>query len=263
MKPILAILLLLIFFSADSQVTRYAGWETGDVFQGMFYPYKICTPYGATISDSFARVGTHSVRIECRADQADCGGNKRSQLFYPKGPMDSTTEWWAVSIYVPVDYAFDSLSESHMNLTNPAGPGSGIGSVWIKADKWFCAGSYDTVNRVIGANIVSYYQEIGPVAKGVWTDWVINAHWAFNGNGFIKYYKDGKLVYNITGTIANRDSNGGIQYPYGSFGTYKWPWHKPGNYNPSVRVLYFDEYRTGGVHSTLSDFVPDKKPVSY
>ncbi|MEN9569436.1 MAG: hypothetical protein RL172_667 [Bacteroidota bacterium] len=245
---------------AAAQIVADAGWEKGDLYQNVFSPFSVCTPHGATISNEHARKGKHAVRFELRATDTICGYSKRSEL-YIHTSASQELRWYAWSEYIPADYQTDKLNEVHFQLhhTSAAGGPPVIG-LWLSADKWKLVQTFDTIN-VFNKNRIIKQHELGPVAKGRWTDWVLYTNFSLDQKGRIKLWKNGKLVLDIKGANFNRE-NGVVQKnPYMKFGIYKWQWlSTPGPFNPAKRVVFFDEIKVGKEGCTLQEMQPGAKP---
>ncbi len=59
--------------------------------------------------------------------------------------------------------------------------------------------------------------DLGEYERGVWTDWVVHAKWSYGSDGFLKIWKDGKLVIDQNGPNAYNDASG----PFFKMGLYK------------------------------------------
>lgn len=257
MKKIINLLLLFIVtvLSSKAQIAVYAGWEEGDVFQNIFWKGSICTAYGASISDSFARKGTKSVRFELRATDTICGASKRAELYIPCSDSSQDIVWYAWSEYMPDNYAYDSHNELHFQLHDPTKFGPPLLGLWVTADRWKLVHTFDTADVEKRKPSIKQY-DLGPVTKGVWVDWVLYANFKLDENGKIKLWRNGELLLDMAGANFNREKGQPQKQPYVKFGIYKWPWKDyTGPFNPDRRVLYFDEFKTGKEGSTLDDFI--------
>ncbi|MGQ9370022.1 polysaccharide lyase [Azospirillum sp. ST 5-10] len=85
--------------------------------------------------------------------------------------------------------------------------------------------------------------DLGPIdgAIGAWTDWVWNVRWNHDGAGFLRLYRDGKLVADVKGANCFNDPAG----PYLKFGLYKYDWKRPASTGPASRTIYVDDLRVG------------------
>lgn len=217
-----------------------------------------------TRSNVYARKGNYSYksRITKNPSFDVLAGTHRSEMtFSTPGQEPIGWRWAAVSIYFPADFCID---QSPMSV-----------AFGMKADP----DDYPTPFRLdvrggrliaIRANIQSngtvngeVEKDLGPVVKGVWTDWVFHRNFEMNSSGYLELYRNGELVFSYNGPNwvhgAGRAPEGYIH-----MGLYKWPWLDPqGNgwgppaCNNPVEV-YYDEYRFGTDAATLQDFLIDQ-----
>lgn len=79
-------------------------------------------------------------------------------------------------------------------------------------------GRYDKVVRA----------ELGPIDGdlGRWVDWKVEVRWSYqeDGMGYLKLFKDGKLLIHDVGANCFNDLRGG---PYLKLGVYNWNWNHP------------------------------------
>jgi hypothetical protein len=92
---------------------------------------------------------------------------------------------------------------------------------------------------------------LGKAEMGKWYDFVVQAKWTWRGDGFVKIWLDGKLVY---------DHKGSSYFDYGPRTT--GPRWKAGAYGERAQAMvYVDEYRVGNDKATYADVDPaGKKP---
>lgn len=100
--------------------------------------------------------------------------------------------------------------------------------------------------------------DVGPVVKGQWEDWVMNRDFSSGANGFVRLYKNGKLVAEYIGPNWKVDGKHSVE-PYMQMGLYKWAFGN--NHNPKPNVdyveMYMDEVRFGNQNAKLEDFLLD------
>lgn len=103
--------------------------------------------------------------------------------------------------------------------------------------------------------------DVGPVVKDQWEDWVMNRDFTSSSSGFVRLYKNGKLVAEYIGPNWKDDGRHSKE-PYMQMGLYKWAFGN--NHNPTPNVsqveMYMDEVRFGGPNSTLQDFILNDVP---
>ncbi|WP_336514905.1 malectin domain-containing carbohydrate-binding protein [Pollutibacter soli] len=228
-----------------------------------------------TRTNVISRKGNYSylARITKNPDYDALAGTHRSEMtFSTPGQTPIGWRWAAVSIYLPNDFCID---QAPMSIAYD-----------VKADP----DNYNTPFRLdvrggriiaIRANIQSngtvngeIEKDLGPVVKGVWTDWVLHRNFDMSSAGYLELYRNGQLVYSYQGpnwvTGSGRAPEG-----YVHMGLYKWPWTDPGGMgwgtpacNNPVEV-YYDEYKFGNDAATLQDFLidqsappPTAKPVA-
>ncbi len=243
-----------ISMAAQAQVPVTYGWETGDVLQQRFSAASLCTPWAATISDSVARKGRHSVRFELNATDTNCGYSKRAELVLTSTKTKDIT-WYAWSEYLPADYAYDTYNELHFQLHHQGKGGPPLIGLWVTKDHWKLVHTFDTLDVTRPKPTIRQY-DLGEVVKGKWVDWVLYAKFTLDGNGTIRLWRNGVLLVDLPGSNFNCEDGLAQKNPYLKFGIYKWPWHDyPGPFNPSKRVVYFDEVKTGPEGLTVDDFL--------
>jgi hypothetical protein len=258
-KTFTGLLLVLTGSVAKTQVPIHTGWEKGDIYQDVFSKGSVCTPYGATISDSFARKGQHSVRFELRSTDTICGFSKRAELTLPTASTQNIV-WYAWSEYLPQDYAFDKYPEVHFQLHHVSSGGSPLIALLVASDKWKLAQNFDTADINNKRHSTKQY-DLGPVIKGAWTDWVLYVDFKLDSTGKIKLWRNAELMLEIDGANFNREEGKPQRKPYMKFGIYKWLWHDyAGPFDPATRIAYFDEMRTGKEGMAMENFIiRDKK----
>jgi hypothetical protein len=255
MRKLFTILLILSQLYSEGQILLQAGWESGNVLQGVFssssLPYY--PGYSATIDSQYARVGSKSVKFQLNdTDRLVAAGSRSELTLTSTNPLNPSLRWFAWSEYLPANYASDILPEIHFQIADNTGLTAPNVAMWLRQNRWFINFKYN-----IGAGNVEIQQEItnSGATLGGWTDWVIYYLPAIDNTGIVELYRNGTLVYRRTGPNAN--AQGGVLVPsrYPKFGVYKWPWNNPGTYNPSQRITYVDEVKYGGASSQLSDFI--------
>jgi hypothetical protein len=229
-----------------------------------------CCSYSMTTSTLFKRTGNRSLRVELRKTDAEIAGNKRSEIVdnsYPI-PHETNRRWWAFSNYLPADFGRDSvheiLAQWHYRATNSDLSTSPPLSLQIYKGDWIVELRYDSVDINIdnGQNIKLVSFNLGPWQKGVWNDWVFNYEYSPNNDGYLKVYKDGKLLIDYKGKSFYK----GSYDPYFKIGLYRWVWGSswPSELEQSVyntRVYYFDNVKIGNKNSILQDFlIPNPVP---
>jgi hypothetical protein len=210
-----------------------------------------------TVSTDHARRGWRSYRmhLEKRTDYPPCCEWVRSEwawLTPDQQTLDNEWRWAAVSILVPDSFQFESRrmmigfdhKEAPDDLQTPFG-------LNIQGDRYHIDGRF-----------VDGPVDLGPVEKGVWVDWLLERNWKTDGTGFMRFYKNGQLVWERNG--PNRDGRSGsapicrIQH-----GIYKWVWATEGGQGEGTGEggvdapidIYLDEIRFGDPSAELADFL--------
>ena len=121
-------------------------------------------------------------------------------------------------------------------------------NVEIRDDRWY------VFQRWGRGKEGGFSQDVGPVRKGEWTDWVVQAYWSGSDGGYVKVWRNGEIVYERSGrSLYERSEN--IRF---KLGVYVWPWkrNKPSPESSSPRVIYHDEIRIGGEDSSYEAVKP-------
>lgn len=252
-----------IVFQDDFEGTStYAGWDGREG----------CCSYSMVPSYDGGRIGKKSLRIELRKSDPDVGGSKRAELTDNSYPIPPETDhrWWAFSNYLPWSFARDSvheiLAQWHDRATSSSVSNSPPLSLQIYKGNWILELRYDSVdiNYDKGANIKAKVFNLGPWERGVWNDWVFNYNYSYNDDGYLKVWKNGKLVLDYKGKNFYK----GSYDPFFKIGLYRWVWSSgwPSFLEQSVltsRVYYVDNVKIGNKKAILQDFlIPDPKPTN-
>jgi hypothetical protein len=220
-----------------------------------------------TVSDSFARNGTGSYRFQIVKDKTygatGLTGTSRSELVWNIGSpvVNTNIRWAAASLLVPTWFADDITPEGVLFGAMPTPVDHPSPSqMYMFKGKWYLEGI--TVNDT-GKITGKFLYDVGPVEKGVWVDWVLNRNFTQKDSGYVRLYKNGKLVVSHTGgNWVEKNHNAEM---YLQVGLNKWPWNDstgegngPSNVNDQ-RVVYIDEIKFGNATAKLEDFtvVPD------
>jgi hypothetical protein len=246
------------------------GFETGDL-SGFFWhanaPQVVTVPQpvraGAYAMRSYLQRynSPHSSRTEViMAQDPRMPPDQRIEAF----SFDIGQEYWiGFSIFIPDGFVTDIEDLSDVVFQIQAMPDKGetyrspILALDINEDRWVVTSRWDPradsppQNRFEGESST----DVGSIipATGRWTDWVINAKWSWQKNGFVRVWRNGKPVLNRKGPNCSNDQRG----PFLQMGLYKWPWAEtyfPSNTNE--RLVYHDELRIGGANSSYRQVAP-------
>ncbi len=220
-----------------------------------------------TVSDSFARNGTGSYRFQIVKDKTygatGLTGTNRSELVWNIGApvVNTNIRWAAASLYIPTWFADDITPEGVLFGAMPTPVDHPSPSqMYMFKGRWYMDGIVvNDTGKITG----KFLYDLGVVEKGVWVDWVLNRNFTQHDSGYVRLYKNGKLVVSHTGgNWVEKEHNPEM---YLQVGLNKWPWNDStgeGN-GPSVvndqRVVYIDEIKFGNSTAKLEDFtvVPD------
>ena len=172
--------------------------------------------------------------------------------------------WYGFSTFLPKDYVIDNQTEIIAQFHGTPDEG----------EPWFLPNlglhiteNHYELNRYWDSRHITKWQEIdgedhyvfGNIASdlGRWSDWVFNVKWDYrkDGNGWMKIWKDGVLIFDQKGPNCSNDDLG----PFLRFGMYKWDWKHPEEEKPSNttnRVIYHDEYRIGNAQAKYEEVAP-------
>jgi hypothetical protein len=228
------------------------------------------------VSDSFSRLGTSSYRIVLNRTsqshlQYSYRENNLTWNYIPAGSKateaakvgqpEATTKsilglrWMSVSTYLPVGFQFDNTRESIGFLVKnfpdetqfPQNLEINNGRYILHTALWNGGSSRDTV------------VDLGTIKTGVWEDWILERNFTNETNGFVRFYRNGQLVFSATGGNWPPLALGFAYEPYVQHGISKNSWVEPlANAQPNaptIKAIYYDEFRFGNESAPLSDFI--------
>ena len=172
--------------------------------------------------------------------------------------------WYGFSTFLPKDYVIDNQTEIIAQFHGTPDEG----------EPWFLPNlglhiteNHYELNRYWDSRRITKWDEIdgedhyvfGNITAdlGRWSDWVFHVKWDYrkDGEGFMKIWKDGVLIFDQSGPNCSNDDLG----PFLRFGMYKWDWKHSEEEKPSNtthRVIYHDEYRIGNAHANYEEVAP-------
>lgn len=220
---------------------------------------EYCCQHSIQIVNSPVRQGKHAVKFTLNKNDPDTSKSRRTELRLGAVPVNSE-RWYGFSVFIPGDYQKDPSEEIIAQwLPRPdlhlgekwTGRGPAF-SVRIENDRFILDNRWDS--RAISTKQVNNQEwNLGKVAKGKWTDWVVRAKWSYKSDGLLEVWKDGQLVLKKNGPNSYNDAAG----PFQKIGIYKWEWkYNPRKSTTDQRVIYFDEVRVGDIGASYNDVVP-------
>lgn len=201
-----------------------------------------------------ARAGSYSLKSV--VDYYGSGHDYRSEVTQQwEFPSFDKEYWYGFSVFVPDSYVpdgsweivaqFQSIPNDGEEYRNPLLAIETSGGIWGVRSRW--DDKVITQTKSGGGWVYGGQKrwELGEVKTGVWTDWVIQVKWRYvnDKQGYLKIWKDGKLVVDHTGPNAYNDPMG----PYLKLGIYNgWKSTPPQSKESSRYVVYHDEIRVAG-----------------
>jgi len=214
-------------------------------------------------SDSVARNGRYSIRVELNRSDADAGGSKRSEIVFASEKTPNIERWYKFSIYLPKNYVVDPVHEILAQWHEI--PDKDLGEdwrtppislqvakgAWIASIKW--ATAQVNTNETISGKIDT---SLGNIETGAWTDWIFHIRFSYSNTGIMQIWKNGRQVFNYNGPNYYNDKKG----PFFKMGIYKSGWKNANSKNfkastTSKRVIYFDDIMIGNEKGRLRDFL--------
>jgi hypothetical protein len=208
-----------------------------------------------------ARAGKYSMKAVLRAEDVSktVSGSERNEveITASHAPMN-TALWYGFSVFLPSDYVADNVWE----LVTQWYPTGDADEEWGRQPtmalvttkgKWAIENRYSsqTITPINDPSISLKRWDIGTQELNRWTDWVFNVRWTHTTDGFLKVWKDGKLVVDYKGPTSYNDQQG----PFVKQGIYK-GWHKMAIDAATVRTVYHDEFRMAGPGGSYEAVAP-------
>ncbi|HWK03610.1 MAG TPA: polysaccharide lyase [Puia sp.] len=262
-----------ILFTALLLVTA-AGWSQSNIlFQSNFESATAikslpgidsCCSYSVQRSDSFARTGTYSMRMEVRKILPMPAIGYRAEMACQGEPVPNVERWYGFSIYLPMDYASDPADEilAQWHDTPDYDKGETVRSPpislltnrkqWHLNIIWATNPVNTNATRSGDASI-----NLGACTPGQWTDWVFHLKFSYQSDGLIQIWKNGAMIATRNGPNYYNDEKG----PFFKTGIYKWVWTPDWAGELSVltkRVIYIDNVKMGNQLAKFSDVDPSK-----
>lgn len=238
-----------------------SGELSGDRYRVTWYPVNE-GPYPEIVSAP-VRSGNYAVRFRQEFGWGGDEESNRAEVHTRR--VDNGSErgffqhhgenWIRFSLYLDESWANDTAPELVFQLHGDRDSAeepyrSPPLALYIKDNAWYWIIRWDVkpISTTVGGGGTRRVWE-APYEKGRWVDWVIHARWSHqkDGVGFMKIWKDGKLVVDDRGPNMFNDS-AGMKGP--QFGIYKWPWLK-GPSDVHERIVFFDDVFVGDHRSPM------------
>ena len=210
------------------------------------------------------RAGNHAVRFELRRGDRSVDLGKRSEISLDR--VDPRGEYWyGFSLYLPADYARDRSAEivaqwhGYPDMSEGENWRSPPLALLTDDGEWRIARRHDARRVTPGNgndNLVSPRLGSYEDDRGRWVDWAFHVRWSWTGDGFVRIYKDGSMVYEHEGSVGFNDAEG----PYLKVGIYKWDWSGGAASDTDERVVYIDEIQVRGADGSLAAVSPGGAP---
>jgi hypothetical protein len=198
------------------------------------------------------RAGKYMLRSITKSKLCKGIGKIRTELI-GNGVVPSNTERWiGFSTYIPKNRFSEQKPVAFFQLHYTS---KGYELFNIEAEQ----GRYTLLNYNASKG-KRERNKIASIEYDVWTDWVFHVKFTNPSSkkmGFVKIWKNGKLVYNWKGhTIRNGQKKAGTR-KIGQYVHKGWP-----KSNPPYMVMYHDEFRAGDQNSRYNEVSPGgKKPT--
>ena len=251
-------------------------FESDDRYEG-FIADRIdgnnCCSHSYTIVSSNAndapnaRAGLKMARFELNSDDPNAPfSSKRAEMSWSGlslglGKILGGEEWYGISIYLPVGYVADTLSELPVQWHGRPDSGevsrSPVLGFYISNGQWQIDKRHSDIKiQTSNPNPITMWSE--PYENGVWTDFVVRVRWDYrtNGNGLTQVWMrtdaadPWRQVVDDTGPNSYNDD----EDIYLKTGIYKWSWASQSP-TPGItqRVLFIDEVNLGAANSSFDE----------
>ena len=286
--PLLLCLTALTFFStndANAKIVFQSDFESGGIDLNTHYPfsqYRITddkrggesnlTDWGNAgngVVRSPVRSGKYAVKFNLTYDPEKI--YVKHQLNPENFDFQISKEYWVgFSVFFPSDWKTDT---QELVFQCHGKPDFSLGETWrspplsfsIDGDSMFWRNRWDpkpvTIDnnpRPEGGSEKIWIGSMDSSNKGRWIDFVLNIKWSYESDGFLKIWKDGKVIVDRKGPNSYND-RGGVKGPL--FGIYKWTWQKKPS-NVTQRIVYHDEVRVGDASSSYNEVSPPNSTVA-
>lgn len=236
-----------------------------------------------TLSSEFAMNGQYSYKHYVKYtgnNNGQWGRGEWGNLDPGTQKMENAWYWTAISIVIDPKHAFESrryqIAFDHKEAPDDQETPFYLAIVGFPNDGKNGA-RYALFGRFVGENDAygRGFFDLGPVEPGKRVDWALNRNWETGTAGFMRFYKNGQLVWSMNG--PNRDPrSGAAPICRMQHGFYKWAWYAgnpegtgSGNTTGDL-IMHTDNITFAGPNTTLAQIValmntgsvPDPSPIA-
>ncbi len=217
----------------------------------------IASPQGCAGTISFStvtsptRLGSRSARTVLKKCQGRAEFREKSRNY----PAAGDERFYGFSLYPAANYDTGPITLVMQGAQwYPEIPNWAQGAwhrIEIDGGRWYYIYKYSDNGATGSSGIRENRIDLGPVARGQWTDFVIQARWSFNNNGFIKVWirppgGSYTVKHERTGWVLVNVP----QVPYLKLGQYRSAPNWPGV--NSEEFLYIDEIKVGTTYNDVA-----------
>ena len=217
-----------------------------------------CCSYSHAVSSKQAREGSYSVRFQSSSNDPVSGNTPgKTMLGWNSTGGVGTQRWYSFSIFFDStwkDYTRDPngtiVYQWHRN--NDACDtfnGQNLAFRVMPNDTLMVVNFSDSTQCNTNSTVTEAQWNLGAIAKGSWTDFVVYAKWSFGSDGILRVWKNGvKVIERLGPNFVNDFSS-----PFIRFGIYKSWWNREKPSPANTLIAYFDEVRIGDGNSSYTE----------
>ena len=258
-QKIILIALCICFLSPAYAKTFVDGFETGSIHSD-WKPSDSGSKTLSRIATSRACNGLYSLKSEA-SYPPDFVTSVSLVGRNPFIELKNGKEYW-IGMAVNLANGWPKDNEYGEILLEAHGrPDENLGESWgrnpplalaVQEGKWVIKGKTANKKVCTGCSNSVLYRFIGSYKPDTWTEFVFNVKFSHTKSGFLKVWKDNKLVLNYSGPIGYNDVRG----PWLLFGVYKPNW-KYGKSKIRTRTVYHDDIRIKEGKGSIADVAPN------
>jgi hypothetical protein len=181
-------------------------------------------PYSIQTASDVRKNGEDSLRFELRKGE-QWNTSFRSEVNTTEHPPMNSVRWYAFSLYLPVDFPIEDnrlvLAQWHGADKKERGEVARSPSMAFR----YRAGRFYVTDRHTSERIVKDSDTVpetilfqtNSFPLGQWNDFVVQAKWSYQDDGFVNVWWNGKPIVQYCGPVGYNDDLG----PYFKFGIYR------------------------------------------